>query len=526
MIPKEAFVQLEELLSAGDTGRKLAPRACDWSADLAAACTERLVTASIEQRQRIIRLLDRIAAPDAKAVLLGYLPQAQEEDAAEVWHSLCRAGSKVGSDHILRWIDKVGIPAICAAGLSGDLGLVPKLESLLAEDQLGWHAALALARLRHRPSVEKIARRIAESQGLDRVGFIVALEVMNDPAAVPLLRDLLLSRDDRPAWDLGHALWRLTGREPLVPIDVTGKGLDQAIASAWRQVDLDAVPRPRMQNLTFEPDERTATFEILDGEARLRVDCDPPAPGASWPRWEVSLYLEEQRLYTVGTLCDTCETTLHWLRMPSERATLAAASIREALVTLSAPRQETLQALAPLLTAMRTGHYLARVVDLDLQYVTVPERSWLTQRLLIRQDPAGSFCDPAVINWPGTEHFQMLRPVLEDIPTYGLVLPTSPLAKLDRDTVERYEDELRRGARPAALLLAWLEEKHVQSELTERFLVSIILDGHHQLMAYRRQGIAARCLVISRLDECAGPLEDRSRWLRQSLHGFEHRSTT
>jgi hypothetical protein len=152
----------------------------------------------------------------------------------------------------------------------------------------------------------------------------------------------------------------------------------------------------------------------------------------------------------------------------------------------------------------------------------VPERSWLTRRLVYRIKSAGSFCDPGVIQWPGVEHFQVLRPALDDVPTYGLVLPTAPLGKLDPATMARYEDRLRRGERPAALLLAWLEDKNVASEFPERFLVSVVLDGHHKLMAYHRQGIPARCLIVSRVEDCAGPAGDRARWLRESLRGLQH----
>jgi hypothetical protein len=523
MIPTQAFLQLEELLSAKDTGHELDPLSCGWSPELAAACESRLSAGATDERKQIIRLLARMAAEDAKAILLGYLPSATEEDVADVMRGLTAAGIKIPSDQIVRWLDKVAIPAIVAAGLSGDAGLAAKLESLLQKSDVGPHAALALALLGHKQSSEKIARRIPVTKSLECVGFIVALEVMNDAAVVPLLRDYLLLQKSDSAWDLGHALWRLTGREPLVRIESEAVANTQAVVAAWRNFDLGTVPRPRLEHEIFEPTDRMASFDVLDGKGKLCIDFDPPTPGSSWPRWDSSVYLDEQRFYTIGSQCGTCETTLRLIGMSADRAAFAAVEMREALGNLEAPNPELLRVLSPLLTEMRTGHYLVCVVDMDLEYVTLPERSWLTQRLIYRRKSDGSFCDPGVIHWPGTEHFQVLKPLLDDVPTYGLVLPTSPLTKLDRETVEHYEDGLRNGARPAALLLAWVENKNVEGEFPERFLVSTVLDGHHKLMAYHHQGIPARCLVISRLEDCWGPREDRSLWLRQSLSGFQHK---
>ena len=42
------------------------------------------------------------------------------------------------------------------------------------------------------------------------------------------------------------------------------------------------------------------------------------------------------------------------------------------------------------------------------------------------------------------------------------------------------------------------------------------------LLAYHNQSIPARCLVVARLEDCAGAAGDRSRWLRDSLHGLQH----
>jgi hypothetical protein len=76
--------------------------------------------------------------------------------------------------------------------------------------------ALALAMLNARELSGRISSMI-RTDARDGSGFIVALEVMNAPGVVPQLRELIRAGHDH-AWDLHHALWRLTGREPLVPL--------------------------------------------------------------------------------------------------------------------------------------------------------------------------------------------------------------------------------------------------------------------------------------------------------------------
>lgn len=62
-----------------------------------------------------------------------------------------------------------------------------------------------------------------------------------------------------------------------------------------------------------------------------------------------------------------------------------------------------------------------------------------------------------------------------------------------------------------------MEQKDVVGELTERFLVGVVLDGHHGLLAYTRLRRPARILAICRLEDSWGPPEDRSRWLHEAL---------
>ncbi|MFJ9944406.1 HEAT repeat domain-containing protein, partial [Streptomyces erythrochromogenes] len=75
-----------------------------------------------------------------------------------------------------------------AMGLSGDPSFAPHLGALLEDPAAPrGRAALALGRLGARAWTEPIAGRLSEVTGLDHTAFVVALELMDDPAAVPHL---------------------------------------------------------------------------------------------------------------------------------------------------------------------------------------------------------------------------------------------------------------------------------------------------------------------------------------------------
>ncbi|MFC9622351.1 hypothetical protein ACFTXM_20970 [Streptomyces sp. NPDC056930] len=114
----------------------------------------------------------------------------------------------------LHWITKaLGAVELLvdAMGLSHEPGFAPFLGALLNHKTLGGRAALALGRPGARERTGPIARRLPGLTGLEHGAFIVVLELLDDPAAIPhLLREL---EDTRvPAGDVHHALVALTGR--------------------------------------------------------------------------------------------------------------------------------------------------------------------------------------------------------------------------------------------------------------------------------------------------------------------------
>ena len=516
MSPMLADSRLDELLSAMDTDLATEGDSSPWSEEVSRVCRDRLAKGPLEARLGLIRRLGQARDPQPVALLIERLPAVVDAREAEtILQALNDAKAKVPADQIQRFLPCV--PAVVAAGLSGDGRWVESLEALLDEPKVAYHAALGLALLGSWQSVPAIARRIAVNTGLLARGLIVALEVMKASESVPLLRDYLVQGDKEKAWDLAHALWRLTGREPLVPLPTRGGNFPGDVVSAWSSFDLSSPARPRCENLVCDAVKETATFQVVDGKGALRVDFDPPIPGSAWPRWDLSLYLGEDRIYAIGSTCGTCETTLRLLGFSADRAALSASGIR-AEVADAVTMDRLIPALSPLLANLRTGHYVARLVDWDLERVTVPERSWLTRRWLHRMGSNASVAEPNSVQWPGTEHFQVLRPGLARVPTYGVVLPTAPFARLHPATVDAFAEGIAKGRRPVAILMGWVEQRDVEAgAYTERFLVNTVLDGHHKLAAYQKQGVPARCLVIARVEDCAGPDGDPAVWLHEAL---------
>ena len=104
------------------------------------------------------------------------------------------------------------------------------------------------------------------------------------------------------------------------------KGQEE-LRAVWLQAaqagSLDSPPPPTL----IEPRELSrnlATFDLAFGRGALRIDFDPPAPGARWIRWTRSLYVAEKPVYDVGLLCSTCEFFLGLVGWPAEDASATA----------------------------------------------------------------------------------------------------------------------------------------------------------------------------------------------------------
>ncbi|MFB6839929.1 HEAT repeat domain-containing protein [Streptomyces sp. NPDC056361] len=399
-----------------------------------------------------------------------------------------------------------------AMGLSGDPSFAPRLGALLGDPSAPrGRAALALGRLGARDWTEPIATRLHEVTGLDRTAFAVALELMGDPAAVPHLLRWLAESGEQRVYDVHHALVHLTGHDPLLPELARGEAYAAAVRAAWS----DGRPEPRpaaVRDLVIESGTQ-ARFSVDGGAGRIRVAFDPPSPGSSWPRWDRSLTIDRRPLYRVGSPCDTCELALSLLGWPDDTTPRLAARMREHLTDLHRLDAPLLAEWIPVLAELETGHYRALLLDLPLERVTDPAQSWWYRRTAARPDedaddtaPAEAADDHPGHYWPGVTHFQLTAPVPGGrIPlTFGALLPSQPPESLDPATITRHTSAITTGARPAAVVLGWIDDRYVEAQHEERWLIGAILDGHHRLTAYAAAGIPARVLLLARVDGGCG----------------------
>lgn len=485
-----------------------------WSAELAEAADARFDSGSTEDRKRLIWLLGRVRIAAAGDVLRRWLARTSGNEADSVLVAMNGRRWAAPSDQIRRLIDEAPEAAVVAAGLSGEVALAPLLEARLDAPKIGRHAALALALLGQSNLAPVIAARIEGASGIDAAGFVTALETMRNTSVVPLLRALLDAPSNDARWDVHHALCRLTGREPLIAL----QGGDEAIAKAWRGFRTDG---PRRPVLTLDDVEAcSASFTLEDGGGAVRIDYEPPTPGSVWPRWGLALYVGEHALYALGSHCGTCETTLRLLRESSERVATVGDQVRSALANVAGLDGELFAALRPYLVSLRTGHYRAYLRDFDLELVEKAEDSWFTRRhhhRVSEDTPEAAGPSAYDVAWPGVAHFQTRRGPSGERPTYGVVVPSMPLDGLDQGAVDAHAERIADGCRPTALLLGWVEDKEVAAEFPERFANMFVLDGHHKLAAYAERGVAARCLVLCRLEDSWGPPGDREAYLREAM---------
>ncbi len=474
---------IEELLSSSQPWSIIDQLSKAWSDELARECEARFEFAGDEGRPRLLWLLDRANTASAHEALLRLLRGAYDEDASRILGALIKARVGIPADQFPRLFKIHAQKAVAAAGFSEDEVLVPKLAELLTDPELRRHAALALANLGRKEFAAEIASRIGEVQGVDVTGFAAALEIMNEPAVVPQMIEHLANPNVLEKWDIQHALWRLTGREPFVDLHAQPDESAKAVSDFWQTFSPGVFARPRIERLEVDDASRSASFDLVDGAGTLRIDYAPPQPGSDVFRGDKWLYAGATPLYDVGpdSVCGTCETILRLIGWAPENASHEAAEIRSTVSDLSQVDAGVLDALGSYVLSMRTGHYVAQLVDRIVERVTEPEQSMLTA-------------------WPGTDHFQASKAPTSEGPTSNIVLPTASLSALNPDTIERHVAAIASGAHPTALVMTWLEQRNLGDEVTETFAVSVILDGHHKLAAYAKMGKPARILSFARLE--------------------------
>ncbi|MFB6873629.1 hypothetical protein [Streptomyces sp. NPDC056323] len=502
-----APARLEAVLTAEDIWSALFALAEDAPAGLPEAIGARYGRAAQDERRHLTWLLGALGEP-AVPVFLRLLAESGGDDgdgARELLGTAVQCRLRIPAAELHRLAEELGAvePLVDAMGLSEDAGFASFLGGLLDHERLSGRAAMALGRLGAREWTVPVAERLPGLTGLQHGAFVVALELLDDPAAIPhLLRELETNRE--PAGDVHHALVALTGRHPLLPLDPPDGDHGRLLHGIWSERRLGSPVRPSVGPFALDS-PRHARFTVEDGRGRIRIDYDPPAPGTSWPRWDKSLRIDGERVYHVGSDCGTCETTMTLLGWPPRTAREGADRLRTALADVDDLGSGVLDAAAPLIAELPTGHYRAHLTDLALERVTDPASSWWFRRRELREREDEPYTEDPLDDWPGTAHFQLRDPIPGETPTYGVLLPSQPLDALDAATVTRYASAITAGHRPAALALAWVEDIYVQAEYPERFLAAAVLDGHHKLAAYAAAGIPARVLLLSRAEDNWGP---------------------
>jgi hypothetical protein len=159
-------------------------------------------------------------------------------------------------------------------------------------------------------------------------------------------------------------------------------------------------------------------------------------------------------------------------------------------------------------------------VDLDLELVSDPASSWWRRRGEFRRNEDGELDSYVDCDWPGTPHFQLRHPILLSPPTFGALVPSQDLGRLSAGVVEEHAAAIRGGAHPACVALSWTEGKEVRAEHDERFLLGVVLDGHHKLAAYAHLHTPARVLLVCRIEDTWGPPDDPARWFREATEAM------
>lgn len=467
------------------------------------------------ERPKLAWLLGMLGE-DGGAALLRLLPTAEGDDAGRVLHELLHFPEvRVPSVELRRLLPVCSGAALALAGSSGDASLAPALAEHLERADVGWIAAVALGRLGATSYTPRVLAALDAATGTAISGYLSALEAMGDPAAIEPLVAMLGRHDPRRAFWIHHALARLAEPAPLVRLADGMSDADawaRSVAAAWAERSSSG-PAPLVVALH---DARSATIGVDRGGGALRIDYAPIGPSTSWPRWNKALYVGDRPLYEVSSDCGTCETVLSLAGPLDADARAALQAFRGRVAHLDALSEPALRELSPMLGELPTGHYSVALADLPLQLVSRPEEAWIVRRA---GPPGDAPSERARDRWPGTAHFQATRALLDDKPATFLVLaPSQPLDACQEAIVDAHAEAIARGERPVALAWLWVEDRSDWTEEhPERFVLGLVLDGHHKLLAYARRGVPARVLSLAHAESCSVEGTDVAAIVRATL---------
>jgi hypothetical protein len=510
--PPAAWPVVERLLAVGDP-------------ELLSEVRRRTEAGDFDTAGRaVVSLLSRLRGPDAEAALRALLPSRDLDTVADALRALAPYLSPTDGPMLSSFLEhadhSVRLAAIVASGHSKNRGLASAVAARLSaqSEEERMQAAIALGHLGEPAQSSSLAARLGKERGRTFTAFAAALEMLRAPDVVPTLVDVLRTAPREQVWDLTHALWSVSG----VDVAVDARAEPEQVRRAWLKAaaggDLTSAPAARVSKSRRDA-AGLVTFDVLYGHGRIRIDFDKPAPGATWPRWNRSLFVGDRKVIEVGSTCGTCESLLRFVDWPGQEISALAQSLEDRSGRRDLP--ETVAAWTPLLCELRSGNYFAAELSFPIERIDSNRRhdSWFNRRRELRIDEDEPDASPAMDEaddaCPAMTHYQ--GPRASEPPLYPVVLPLADPVALVRPTVDEYVRRIAEGDRPPVVAFAWIDDREVQSVWHERFLFLAVLNGHHRLEAYARAGVPARLLAFARIDDSWGPPEDPGRYLRESF---------
>ncbi len=461
-------------------------------------------------------LLD-LAPHLADSVVARAAAVAQPQVARYLLLHLCETGA-VGLDTVLGLLTSDS-PTIAAAAIACLAGFPsPENAALLEAHWAGPHrvdVALAWARMKQSRYTNHIVRALAtadEDAAFDHL--TVALESMGDSTASAELRRLMATVSPNRVRSLAITLEALDPPGPA--LDWQHPEYTERLRRWWAD---GTHPEPGIVDV--ESHGANILHVRSHGTGRIRFAYPAPFQKGNWARWSKVLYAGDRLLYRLSSDCPTCETVLSWCSADAPRA--EADVVGKTLSDLPTLTPSCVAGLGPLLRQLASGLFLTALCELTLERVDAQQavRSWYFRRMEHRlpDDPAwdeeyDSSQDTPENCWPRTSHFQHPERIAAEIPTAVTLLPTQDIDVFDEAVLDERRQAIRDGMRPAAVGIGWLESRCVTGSYSESFFQVVVLDGHHTLEAWRREGLPARIVLLCPLNR-SWPHEELERILGQ-----------
>lgn len=223
--------------------------------------------------------------------------------------------------------------------------------------------------------------------------------------------------------------------------------------------------------------------------------------------WDRFLTFKGSRAYHVGNICNTC--AFFFRRLEGANSSLPldelVAALDAGISNLSSP--------VPALILTRLPPATYEVLLLRIR-----------PRLVSPGSPDDFFCKEQRALWayhrpldPQTEYYRLgSRPLGGGTQLFEFLVPLYPHVKLG-ESVERHRRELKAGAAPTAIAIAFLDVKHPANwhgdpDITKHScLAHYLLDGHHKTYAAALSGRPITLLAFLHTAEGVASADDRAR---------------